>query len=216
MDYARQLDIISPDQLRDVHLTGIGAGGIGSPTVMALTKMGLHDITIYDDDSIEVHNLPNQMYRLKDLGRLKVDALSEICKEYSGIQIITNAEKYFNQPLDGLVFSGVDSMNQREIIWKNIKNNVNVSIYIDGRMGGEVSRILTIKPCDPADIEFYESTLYKDEEAQDLPCTARAIIYNVFTIASFITSKIKKVVRGEEYYRDLIIDLKTTTLIAVN
>ena len=216
MDYTRQMDIISPTQLKNTQLIGIGAGGIGSPTVLALTKMGLHDITIYDDDVIEVHNLPNQMYRLKDLGKLKVDALAEICEEYSGTVIIKNTEKYFNQDLNGVVFSGVDSMGQREIIWKSIKNNPNVSIYIDGRMGGEVARILTINPCDPVDIEFYESTLCKDEDAQDLPCTARAIIYNVFTIASIICNKVKKHVKKETYFKDLIIDLKTSTFIATN
>ena len=216
MDYTRQMDIISPTQLKNTQLVGIGAGGIGSPTVLALTKMGLHDITIYDDDVIEVHNLPNQMYRLKDLGKLKVDALAEICEEYSGTVIIKNTEKYFNQDLNGVVFSGVDSMGQREIIWKSIKNNPNVSIYIDGRMGGEVARILTINPCDPVDIEFYESTLCKDEDSQDLPCTARAIIYNVFTIASIICNKVKKHVKKETYFKDLIIDLKTSTFIATN
>jgi hypothetical protein len=78
-------------------------------------------------------------------------------------------------------------------------------------MGGEVARIYSINPCDPDDIEFYESMLYDDAEATELRCTARAIIYNVFIIAGLIANQVKKFARAEKVVREIIFDLKTLT-----
>jgi len=66
-DYWRQLDIVSSEEL-DFPITLIGCGGIGSPVAMALVKMGCGQISLYDPDCVEAHNLPNQMYRLEDVG----------------------------------------------------------------------------------------------------------------------------------------------------
>ena len=72
--YVRQSDIINPEVLgTPVHI--IGAGAIGSCAALALAKIGFKDFTVYDFDSVELHNLPNQMYRAKDIGKPKVEAL---------------------------------------------------------------------------------------------------------------------------------------------
>ena len=53
----------------------IGAGGIGSFLVSFLDRIGLYDITIYDDDLVENKNLTYQNYGLVDVGDKKVDAI---------------------------------------------------------------------------------------------------------------------------------------------
>src|SRR5207244_2270936 len=70
----RQLDLLPLERL-DVPVTVIGAGAVGSFVTLTLAKMGLRDLTVFDDDVVDVHNLPNQFYRLTDLGRPKVEAL---------------------------------------------------------------------------------------------------------------------------------------------
>ena len=52
-----------------------------------------------------------------------------------------------------------------------------------------------------------------DEAAVDLPCTARAIIYNVFTISGFIANQVKKFAKGEEFHKEIIFDLASMTLL---
>ena len=74
--YHRQLDILDPKSM-DVPVTIIGAGATGSFTALSLAKMGIRNITIYDFDTVEEHNLPNQFYRQCDLGKRKVEALRE-------------------------------------------------------------------------------------------------------------------------------------------
>ena len=58
----RQLDLCPPDKLT-FPITVIGAGAIGSATVVTLAKMGWSNITVYDEDDLADHNFPNQMSR---------------------------------------------------------------------------------------------------------------------------------------------------------
>jgi hypothetical protein len=209
MDFWRQLNILSPRDIGSTNIVVIGAGGIGSPTVLALSKMGFKNITVYDHDTIESHNLPNQFYRIVDLGKPKVLALKEIVKDYSGNNIDIVDSFYTNQTLKGIVISGVDSMEARQIIWNNIKYNTQVNFYIDARMGAEVARILTLQSCNSEHINWYESTLHSDSKSFEAPCSARSIIYCTFMIASLIGSQVKKLVKLQEYNKEIVFDLVT-------
>lgn len=213
-DFWRQLDLVTPDELA-VPITIIGAGGIGSPTALALAKMGCSRLTLYDPDVIEPHNLPNQFYRLEDVNQPKVRALQALIHAFTGVGVVAHQEAVSNQRLEGIVVAGVDSMASRQRIWRGaIRYRPAVQLYVDARMGAEVCRVYTIRPTDPEDVRVYEPTLYDDEQATEEACTARAIIYNVLTIAGLIASQVKKHVKGEPLPRELIFDLKTLTLLA--
>jgi hypothetical protein len=80
-------------------------------------------------------------------------------------------------------------------------------------MGAEVCRIYSVRPSDPEDVRNYELTLYDDDQATDDACTARAIIYNVLSIAGLIANQVKKYAKGERLDREVILDLKTLTLL---
>lgn len=212
-DYWRQLDLVTPEEF-NLPITIVGAGGIGSPTALALAKMGCSRLTIYDPDIVEPHNLPNQLYRIEDGARPKVEALREIIHAFTGFEIVAIQEAVSDQRLQGLVISGVDSMTARQAIWKGaIRYRPNVELYLDARMGAEVCRIYSIRPADPDDIRAYELSLYNDDQATADSCTAQAIIYNVFTIAGLIANQVKKYAKGEHLEREIVFDLKTMTLI---
>ena len=53
-------------------------------------------------------------------------------------------------------------------------------------------RIYAIRPSRPADIKLWEGTLYSDEEAEESPCTNRAISPTVSLIASVAVWKLIK------------------------
>jgi molybdopterin/thiamine biosynthesis adenylyltransferase len=213
LDFWRQIDIISTSLLKG-PITVIGAGGIGSPTILALAKMGCSDLLLYEDDKVESHNLPNQMYRLDDVGKPKVEATEEIVKIFTGLDIRGVCQRVTgDHTFGGIVIAAVDTMASRQEIWQNIIWKPQVDLYIDARMGGEVARVFCIRPCDPDYVDFYKENLYSDEEASDLPCTAQAIIYNVFCIASLIANSVKRFVKGEELCAELIFDFATLTFI---
>jgi molybdopterin/thiamine biosynthesis adenylyltransferase len=215
IDYWRQLDLVSPSDL-DFTVTVIGVGGLGSPIALALAKMGCPRITILDDDRVEAHNLPNQLFRLADIGRTKVDALAENLREYVEADIVSIAERVpSDRVFDGIVVSAVDSMASRKAIWDaSVRYRAGVALYVDARLGGEVGRVLTLSPTHPERVRSYEETLYTDDEASEDPCTAQATIYTTFGIAALVANQVKRHARGEDLTFDQIIDFSTTTLIA--
>ena len=212
--YLRQLDILDPDKLARLAVTVIGAGAIGSFTTVALAKMGLGDLAVYDDDIVTEHNLPNQFYREVDIGRPKVDALAEIVQAFAGIDIKTRQERYADQPLAGLVVSAVDSMEARRTIWRRVRMNPAVDLFIDARMGAEVARVFTVDPTDPDDLRGYQANLHSSEEAFQAPCTARATVYCSAGISALIASAVRQHVAGERVRRELVQDWRLGHLIA--
>jgi molybdopterin/thiamine biosynthesis adenylyltransferase len=213
IDYWRQLGILPPSELAGKKVTVIGVGGIGSPTTLAMAKTGFPEITIYDPDVVDAHNLPNQLYRLKDVGKLKVLAMQEIVADYSETTIVPVPELFTdkNKP-KGYVISAVDSMAARYEIWKTIKYNIQVPIYIDARMGAEVLKMYTVRPTDPKSVSRYEQSLHSDEKAFKAPCTQRAIAYTVFIAAGFITNQVKLNIMGQDYKWRIIIDIRNSYL----
>lgn len=212
MEFLRQLDLVAPETLdTPIHL--IGCGGIGSFTALVLSKMGVQQLHLYDPDAIEEHNLPNQLFRLRDVGRFKIEALQEILTEFAQPPVEVQPVEVEARRMTGVVISGVDSMRARKAIWlRSIRYRAGVLRYLDARMGAEVARIYAVNPTDPGDIRFYEKTLYDDEEAEVHPCTAAAIIYSGFAIASLIANLVKRLATGEDLPREILFDLKTLTL----
>jgi len=211
MDFWRQNDIVSQQKLDRYPFILIGAGGIGSVVGLVLVKMGVRNLTVYDPDVVEDHNLPNQTYRISDLGKPKVEALAAICREFAGVDI-EPCQQEFPVPSmpEGIVINGVDSMAARQAIWDGaIKLNPRVKVYIEARMGAQEGRIYTVTPPDSR----YEGSLYSDEEASELPCTARATGYNAFFLAGLLVSQVKKFVMGESTSPEILFDLVSSAVV---
>jgi molybdopterin/thiamine biosynthesis adenylyltransferase len=211
MDFWRQNDIVSQELLNRYPFILIGAGGIGSVVGLVLVKMGVRDLTVYDPDVIEDHNLPNQTYRIGDVGKPKVEALADICRDFAGVDI-KPCQQEFPLPSmpSGIVISGVDSMKARQDIWdRAIKLNPRVQVYIEARMGAQEGRIYTVSPPEPQ----YEASLYSDEEASELPCTARATGYNAFYLGGLVASQVQKVVMGEPTKSEILFDLVSNNVV---
>lgn len=202
----RQLDLVAPDRLAKLQATMIGAGGLGSPTAMSLAKMGVSKFKVYDFDTVELHNLPNQMYSLNDIGKLKVEALSELLAGYGAEEFEGITDPYMEQSLEGVVIVSADNMRTRKAVWESVKFNPHVPIFIDMRMGAEEGQIFALNPSMPDDIAFYESMLFDDEDALELPCSARAIIYNTFLMGSLVCNVVKKWVMDEPFPRAMLVD----------
>jgi hypothetical protein len=215
VDYWRQLDLFSPEKFGDKEVHVVGAGATGSYVAYLLAKMGVRNLHVWDFDDVETHNLPNQIYRLKDVGRPKVDALREIISDATGIEITAHNEAVVGgTALKGIVFLLVDSMNVRKDIWNgSLKFKFLVELMIETRMAIDNGRIYAIRPSRPADIKLWEGTLYSDEEAEESPCTSRCIAPTVTYIASLAVWKLIKFFNGEEFERELIISARPSVII---
>jgi molybdopterin/thiamine biosynthesis adenylyltransferase len=213
VQYLRQLDLVPPERL-DLPVHVIGCGGIGSFAALALAKLGCVRLHLYDDDRVEEHNVPNQLYRIADVGRSKAEALADILEAFAGTRPAPHVRRIEGERLQGIVVSGVDSMDARKNLWwKAIRHRAGIPLYLDGRLGAELCRLYAIRPFDPDDVRCYEKSLYEDSQAMVPTCTAAAIIYTGFAIASLMADQVKKFATAESLAREIFYDLKTLTLV---
>lgn len=213
MEHTRHLDILRPDMFL-FPVTLVGCGGIGSMTAMALAKAGCPSLTLIDPDVVLAHNVPTQMFERSDVGQPKVLACKKHIELFSECKVTPLCQNVFDyDALSGVVMSGVDSMEARLRIWRKLRYNAGVPLYIDGRLGGEVIEVFAVQPCRYEDVEFYEKFLYPDDKSADLACTAQNIIYTGFVIAGVIVSQLAHFLRKEEFYRRVNFDLRTMTTV---
>lgn len=199
MEFVRQTGLIDMKALKDLKITLVGAGGIGSFTGLYLCKMGIENIVIVDDDMVEEHNLPNQMYAIEDIGSPKVEALQKYIKMFSGVDAEVYQERFSEKHLDGgIVISAVDSMASREEIWEVAILDSGVTHLIDGRMAKTEVYVYAVDLLNTRMIERYEQSLYSDEEAMDVPCTERQTIYTGGGIAAQICNHVSHIANGKQ------------------
>jgi len=170
LNHSQQHRLLDPKAAKPVTL--IGAGAVGSLVAVALAKMGVPRMTVWDDDDVSEHNVPMSAYRLKDFMRPKVEALREIVKEASGLVIDIRQEKYVGrEPLEGAVIACVDTMEARQAVWKAVRMDPNVDILIDTRTAGKILWVFSVCPCDPDDAEYYDPHVaYGSKQAEPHMC----------------------------------------------
>lgn len=196
--YMRHQGLLNTPKHRLTPITVIGAGAIGSYTTVALAKLGLENITVWDFDSVEAHNIGNQAFGVSQIGRKKVDALYNTIVEMAAVKIVPVDEKFQDGcPATGHLFMLVDSMEARKVILDSVMyNNLPVSDIYEGRMGFLGGQTLHYTPTDiPA---LYASQLwFPDSDVPDAPCTERSCPTTVMSLAAAVANMFVKVIRGE-------------------
>lgn len=189
LNLSQQRGLFDPAYANKV--TVIGVGGVGGNVVHMLTKMGVPDITVYDDDGVETHNVCMSVYKPTDVGLLKVRALEKIVHEQSGASIHAIDKKYVGEHLTGTVVMCVDNMEARAFIWKQAKGNPNVNLFIDTRTAGEFISIFAINPCDPEDKEYYNNFFYSSSEAIRQDCGLHGLYDINVHVATIVTRNLR-------------------------
>lgn len=208
MDFRRQAGLIDNNKLAKLKVTVVGAGAVGSFTTLAITKLGVEDVRVFDEDSVSEHNVSGQFYRVGDVNQFKVQALSNIVKEFNGVDIKGTIGYYKDQPLSEVVIVATDSMESRKLVWKQVKKQGVTRFLIDSRMGGQVGLVYRINPDNKDDVKFYEETLHSDEEAEQVPCTERTIVDNVMFIAGLISRTLRSTLVTDKYPREIAVDIR--------
>lgn len=213
MNYMRQTDIFNPVN-QEYKMVVLGAGSLGSFITLNLAKLGFSDITVYDFDKVELHNIPNQFYRMSDIGKLKVDALKEMVKDFCDVDIKIESEKVTSEtqlPIDMncIFILTFDTLEARKMIFDKLKD-FSFRI-IDARAGGEEYSIQTINTSIESELKIWEKSF--DIIPTELPCGAKSIIYTNLSIASEVCNIVKKISNNEEYPRRMIRHMKNYTII---
>lgn len=71
----REIDVPGQQSIIDARVLVIGAGGLGSPVLLYLAASGVGQITVCDDDNVDIGNLQRQIAHRSDaIGRNKAES----------------------------------------------------------------------------------------------------------------------------------------------
>ena len=111
-------------RLAAAHVAVVGAGGLGSPVVLALAAAGVGTVTIIDDDVVAASNLQRQvMHRMQDVGAPKVDSAVRVAADLSPRTVVHPVRAWVSadnarEVLAGadIVVDGTDTFETREVV----------------------------------------------------------------------------------------------------
>ncbi|MGF6375051.1 hypothetical protein M2140_000085 [Clostridiales Family XIII bacterium PM5-7] len=215
MDTSKFYEYFQPEKCRDrIHI--IGCGAVGSSTAELLVRIGLTKFTLYDFDTVEPHNISNQMFRQKDIGRKKTEALAGIMREINPDVDIQFVERYENQMLNGYVFMAVDKISVRKTICQTNFNNVNIKAVFDNRIRLTDAQAYGARWHDYKEKDnLLKSMNFTDEEADaDTPVSAcnttLSLVSTVRAVCNFTIDNFINVVlgRNDEFKKMILVNTR--------
>ncbi len=203
--FVRQQDLVPRDRLAEIRATVIGVGAIGRNVAMQLAAIGVPRIQLVDFDLVDATNVTTQGYTTADVGMTKVLAtLAAIYQLDPAIRVEVIEDRYRPRVDTGqAIFCCVDSIDARTAIWRSAQRCCR--FWCDGRMMGEVIRILTVAEDQGRD--YYPTTLFAQSEAQAGRCTARSTIYAASIAAGLMVHQFTRWLRGIPVDRDTSLNL---------
>ena len=118
MDLSKSYEFFKPDNIEGrIHI--IGCGSVGSTIAENLARCGVTKMTLWDFDTVEPHNIVNQMFRQQDVHKKKVDALRELLLEINpdiDHDLELKPDGWKGKTLSGYIFLCVDNIELRKTI----------------------------------------------------------------------------------------------------
>ncbi len=102
----------------------------------------------------------------------------------------------------------VDSIDGRRLVWESVKERA--AFFADGRMGGEVIRVLASGR--PATDDRYAATLFAASEAHGGRCTAKSTLYAASIAAGLMIAQLARWLRGFDVFPDQTLNLRAADL----
>lgn len=193
LNLSRHLPIFNPQHhTAPIHI--IGAGATGSRLWLALVELGITNMSIYDFDTVESHNLANQIYLNQDIGKPKVDALRDYYKLKTGMSPPNNMhfinEKitpFWRNEFEGFVILLTDTMSSRREIFNTFcHNNPFVIRVFETRMASTHGNINSVNPNNYQESQSWLNSLVDDDAPGETSACGASI--SVGTTASIIAN----------------------------
>lgn len=176
-----------------------GIGGIGSFTGFLLSRTNVGEITLVDPDTVEYANLSGQLYSKRDVGCLKISALTDFLRLFSNYySTIVDSHRItssstLRQDIH-VVICGFDNMEARKNLFNTWLKAIDpgkkkLYLFIDGRLAAEEFQVLCIRGNDEYNINRYKNEfLFSDEEAEATVCSYKQTSFCSNMIASVMVN----------------------------
>lgn len=169
----RHQPIFDPNAYNYLPIHIIGAGATGSRVFMSLIELGITNITVWDFDKVEAHNLANQAYTYNHVGMSKVQALKLLYHGKTGMlppaTMHFKEERVVDQQLDGIVFLLTDTMSSRKEIMERQDNNQLLRVF-ETRMASTHGNVFHFNPRSTDERNAWFATLINDDQAEVSAC----------------------------------------------
>lgn len=214
MDLSKSYEFFQPEKdSARIHI--VGCGSVGSTIAENLARCGITKMTLWDFDTVEAHNIVNQMFRQQDVGKLKVEALKDILTEINpdvADHIELKPEGWKGKLMSGYIFLCVDNIELRKEIVEKHMDSPFVKAMFDFRTLLESAQHYA---ADWSDIkmkkDFLNSMQFSHEEASaETPVSACGITLGVVTtvraICALGVSNYINFVKGNGLKKLVIVD----------
>lgn len=174
-----EIDVTGQQALLDAHVVIIGMGGLGCPIALYLAASGVGQLTISDDDEVEISNLQRQIaHHTKDVGLKKVESAKNKINGMNPDCKVTSIDHRLSEEALSelansatLIVDATDNFSTRKMINRvAIKQKVPVVFGAAVRLEGQ------ILVYDPAikDAPCYEC-FYQDVDDSALNCATSGV-----------------------------------------
>lgn len=187
------------NEIQKARIIIAGIGGIGSNVAFQLARMIPANLTLYDDDNVEMVNMAGQLYSYSNIGKFKVNAMADMIYNYTSMkQILAVQSKFTSDKEPGdIMICGFDNMRARKTFFNSWCNHISDKsveertkcLYLDGRLSMDTLQILCIRGDDQYNIDRYEREfLFTDYEADATVCSMKQTTYLACMIGSLMVN----------------------------
>lgn len=192
MNLTKSYEFFQPEKDKTtIHI--IGCGSVGSTVAENLARCGVKNMTLWDFDKVESHNIVNQMFNENHVGMLKVNALRDILTDINPDLKDTleiHAEGWKGKMLSGYIFLCVDNIELRKEIVEKHFDSPYIKAMFDFRTLLEEAQHYAADWSDrKMKQDFLNSMQFSHEEAKDeTPVSACGITLGVATTVRLISA----------------------------
>lgn len=187
------------NEIQKARIIVAGIGGIGSNVAFQLARMIPANLTLYDDDTVEMVNMAGQLFSSKDIGEAKVNAIANMIYNYTSMrQVFTIKDKFTSDKEAGdIMICGFDNMRARATFFSSwvghLKDKTEEErkkcLYLDGRLSIDTLQVLCITGDDHYNIDRYKKEfLFSDSMADATVCSMKQTTYLACMIGSLMVN----------------------------
>lgn len=208
MDLNKHVSWFNPQSFKN-RINIIGVGAIGSNMAEQLARLGFSNIHLFDFDSVEPHNITNQIYTTEDMYTLKTEAMAKKMKQINPeIKVTCHNEGWKEDTeLQGFVILALDNIETRAEIVKEIRFNELVPFVLDMRIGLQQSQMYA---ADRSKLKRLLSNMQFKHSEVSVPVSAcgtqMTVLPTIQSVVSFGTMNLIRYIKEGKYNYQTIID----------